>query len=239
MLKILICPYFTQKSFSSAICIFNILIFIICLLYGSTPGKFLTPSQDTLILFGANSSTKLEEEHQVWRWITAVFLHADIKHITFNTLTFLMIGTRVEFGTGMKNTIIVYFISAIGGNILSSCMNNNGFSVGASTGICGVIGANIGWITLNWNHLSSNPNRNYTMICLVIWCILMLIIGQVESRIDNWGHFGGLVSGFAMGIYLFDPIGRPSQREKNLKLGCLMLVVVFIVGGAIGFYIDK
>ncbi|OMJ75631.1 hypothetical protein SteCoe_25188 [Stentor coeruleus] len=235
MLKTLICPYFIKKSFSSAICLFNILIFIICLLYGSTPGKFLSPSQETLILFGANSNSKLEE-HEVWRWLTAVFLHSDIKHITFNTITFLMIGTRVEFGTGMKNTILVYFISAIGGNVISSCMNSHSVAVGASTGICGVLGANIGWITLNWNHLASNQNRNYTMISLVIWCILMLMIGQVESNIDNWGHFGGLFTGFTLGIYLFDSIGRVSQKEKNLKLGCLILTAVFIVGGIIGFY---
>jgi hypothetical protein len=53
MCKFVCCPYFSWLSFSSVICIINVILFFVCVGYDYDSDKFLTPKKSTLVTFGA------------------------------------------------------------------------------------------------------------------------------------------------------------------------------------------
>lgn len=52
---------------------------------------------------GALDVTKVVKEHQGWRLITCIWLHAGVLHIVANMFSLLFIGVQLEkeFGFGM------------------------------------------------------------------------------------------------------------------------------------------
>jgi membrane associated rhomboid family serine protease len=54
-----------------------------------------------------------------WTLITYAFLHQGIVHIFFNMLVLFIFGPRVEMQLGSRSFLILYFVSAIGGALLS------------------------------------------------------------------------------------------------------------------------
>lgn len=59
-------------------------------------------------------------EGQIWRLVTAAFLHADLLHITMNTISMLFFLSRLERCYSTKVIIPFVLASAICGNILVS-----------------------------------------------------------------------------------------------------------------------
>lgn len=72
---------------------------------------------------------------------------------------------------GLKNTVIIYLGGGVGGNILSAIANVS-LSVGASTAICGILGAFVTDMIINWNVLTY---RGKSRIKAVLFMVLMLI----------------------------------------------------------------
>jgi rhomboid protease GluP len=69
------------------------------------------------------------------------------------------------------------------------------FSVGASGAIFGLVGALLAVA------ISSNSYGFLTNLVLVIVLNFAISLSP-GSRIDNWGHLGGLVAGFILGFAL-------------------------------------
>jgi len=49
-----------------------------------------------LLDMGALETSKVTKDHQGWRLITCIWLHAGVIHILANMLSLLMIGIRLE-----------------------------------------------------------------------------------------------------------------------------------------------
>jgi rhomboid protease GluP len=79
--------------------------------------------------------------------LTSVFLHAGLDHILLNMIALFFFGRALEEHVSRRNFILVFFGSAIAGDIAISAANVLGFmpaaaiTIGASAGIFGVMGA--------------------------------------------------------------------------------------------------
>lgn len=83
---------------------------------------------------------------------------------------------------------------------------------------------------------------------VIIFCFLILFgvvisLGDIGSRIDNWAHFGGFLGGFALYAVINKPFLGNDGACCDYKywfystLGCL---VIFLVTGFTCFYtLDK
>jgi membrane associated rhomboid family serine protease len=234
MMKILICPYLEKKSFTTVICLINTLLFLFCCFYDSKPGSFLVPTADCLTKFGGRDNEKLLK-FEVWRWVTPVVLHANFSHFFINIVFILAFVSRVEHGVGRKKCIIIYFLTAVAGNILGALGNKN-LAVGSSTAIFGILGSMIGWITLNWNGLAGNDSRLPSLIILLLIAIFNLMIGGIENEVDNFGHLGGLIEGFALSLAVFQPLVSGEREARFRKVGFVVSGLA-LVGGLVAFYL--
>lgn len=123
-LKIVWCPSIKILSISVFFCVAIWVIYIFCLTQGidSSTGRqirVLGPTYETLRKYGA-VERQLIKDGEVWRLITAGFLHADLMHISMNTLSILFLLTRIE---AIYNPLIVgafMLISLVAGTPLLS-----------------------------------------------------------------------------------------------------------------------
>ena len=53
---------------------------------------------------------------------------------------------------------------------------------------------------------------------------------------DNWGHLGGMVTGFALAVVLCQTIDPPSSLDKYSKISAGALLILFYIGGLALFY---
>ena len=118
MLHLSFCPRYSFLSFFTAIILFDIMVFTYSCFQGlQKPGTLLQISTSVLENTGANYPLLIYRNGEVWRWLTACFLHADFLHIFFNSISSIMIGASIEYAYGGTKTGLIYITSGIIGNI--------------------------------------------------------------------------------------------------------------------------
>ncbi|KAF8046837.1 hypothetical protein N665_3385s0002 [Sinapis alba] len=108
------------------------------------------PSSSTLERMGALEWRKVVHEHQGWRLVTCMWLHAGIIHLLTNMLSLIFIGIRLEQQFGFIRVGLIYLVSGFGGSILSSLFLQESISVGASGALFGLLGAMLSELLTNW-----------------------------------------------------------------------------------------
>lgn len=160
------------------------------------------------------SIEKIKIYKQYYRLITSGFLHVNWMHLIFNMLALYFFSSTVEFFFGPLQFLLIYFISLIGGDLLSLFIHryDNGYSsVGASGAVCGVIFASIA--------IAPQMRIGFFFIPIGIpaWIyglayVLYSIYG-IRSRRDNVGHeshLAGALTGMLLAIAMY-----PSALQEN------------------------
>ncbi len=130
-----------------------------------------------LISSGANVPKLIKNKNELWRLVTAAFLHANFLHIFFNTVSTFMFVSTLEYSYGSYTIIYMWLLSAIGGNIFSADFaSGNSISVGASTALFGMIGLYLAFLILNWNALSFLEDLRCLICCMAIMVVTMVFI---------------------------------------------------------------
>jgi membrane associated rhomboid family serine protease len=226
MLKFIFCPYFTMKSFIFVITIVDVIMYIITVSYDYDTDNFLQPRTDTLITFGAKDPARMKG-YEIWRWITPTVLHANLMHLFSNMLMQVVVGFRLEPTVGVWRTMAIYELSGFGGVLFSSLVSS-GVAVGASTSLFGLLSGMITWLVMNWSRLPEGPSKMFTLVWLIMLIVFNLLLGVTSSLIDNWGHFGGLITGFGVALVIFKYVdNQESQNERRAR---------YIAGAGLAFY---
>lgn len=165
----------------------NILIYILCLVSGRT-----------LYNIGIMDAHSVIEGGEYWRILSAMFFHADSGHLFNNMLILFFMGAMIEKEIGHALFGIFYFLSGIGGNLLSLLMkvihSDPAGSLGASGAVFGMDGVLLAIVILSGRNMSSvTPTR------LLLMIVLSLYSGFTGGNIDNAAHVGGLIVGFIAG----------------------------------------
>ena len=118
-----------------------------------------------------------------------MFLHANIIHILFNMYALYVIGMQLESFLGKAKYLVVYLLSGLSGSMLSIFFDN-GFSVGASGAIFGLLGSLL-YFGFHYRVYLDSVIKSQIIPLIV----LNLLIGFMSTGIDNWAHIGGLIGG--------------------------------------------
>lgn len=143
---------------------------------------------------------------QIWRLITPIFLHGSLVHLGFNMYALYLFGPGLERYFGRARFLTLYGLSGFAGNV-ASLMFSAANSLGSSTAIFGLLGAEGVFVYQNRALLGRNARRALSQIVTI--AAINLIIG-LNPMIDNWGHIGGLLGGG-----LFTWLGGPLLQVKE------------------------
>lgn len=228
MLMEMCCPVFRFLSFTTFMLVAYLVIFIVEAAIGlNRMGELLEIRLSTLVRMGANWPLDIREG-AVWRLITAAVLHVNFLHFFGNWATTIILLSRIEYSFGTVRSIILYLITAIGGNIFSALIQPGSIKAGASTCLYGMLGVAFGYLLINWRGLNRiGPIMKCQLICICMMIIVftLLFTSVGPNNIDVFGHLGGFLSGlFASCIC---PTIENNKYEKVWRIVTLVLLVAF------------
>jgi rhomboid protease GluP len=155
-----------------------------------------------MLLIQINQNVLLNFE--VWRLLTAIFLHADLFHLVSNMFGLLIFGTFLEQYVKKLHYVALYLISGIIGNIFTLMLfPPDTISLGASGAIFGLIGASF-YIILN--------EGEKILIIIGLVYITYFLISSFLPGINVWAHIFGLISGFVYAL-----IAYKQDKFKNFN----------------------
>ena len=191
----------------------NVIVWLLMELNGGSENS------DTLIAFGAKVN-ELIDQGQVWRLLTAMFLHIGIIHLAVNQYSLYAVGTLLERFMGATRFAILYVLAGLCGSLASYWFSPNAISAGASGAIFGLLGA-LGIFFLLHRRLFG-PAGNRMLANIVAVAAINLVLGASFAGIDNFAHVGGLLGGVALGALLTpryeimrDLNGVPQVRRRD------------------------
>jgi rhomboid protease GluP len=137
-------------------------------------------------------------EGQVWRLVSAGFMHAGADHLTGNMLMLFVLGMACEHAFGHSGFLFLYVAACFTGSLLT--MISDAPTVGASGAIFGLAGAIIAMMYVHRRRIEMRDHR--VGIVLAIWSVYTLVLGQFSPIVSNSCHLGGLMGGLALGAIL-------------------------------------
>ena len=190
-----------QPIVSGVLVIVNAIVFIVCMFTGNR-----------LYEIGELDGFNVLVNGEYGRIIWSMFLHANTNHLFSNMIILFFLGSMIEKEIGHIRYAVLYFLSGIGGGLLSllfkAMTNSMVASVGASGAVFGLDGVLLAMVLL-WNERLPNV----TPVRVVLMIVLSLYSGFSGGNVDNAAHVGGLLVGFLGGcvVCIF-------QRRKRRRV---------------------
>ena len=155
-------------------------------------------------------------EGQFYRLLTAMFLHGSIGHIFFNMYALYVIGATVEPIFGRVRFLLIYFLGGLTGSLLSLALGDFlSPSVGASGAVFALFAAEAVHLYQHRGVYANVKGRLRHMLFLIG---MNLFIGFVPgSRIDNWGHIGGVLGGLLLAWRIAPRMPRPGAPPRSMR----------------------
>ncbi|HET7522565.1 MAG TPA: rhomboid family intramembrane serine protease [Acidimicrobiales bacterium] len=200
----------------------NVGVFIVTLTGG---GNVLTGQGSSSSIYDKFALLPVAVAHgEWWRLFSSMFLHYGIAHIFFNMWALLVIGSPLEAMLGRLRYLVLYFLSGIGGGILSFATGPIFTpAAGASGAIFGLFGA----------YYVITRKRGMATGGIVGLIVINLILSFTFANIDWRGHVGGLVTGAAVAfVFAWAPAG-PS-RDRIQAAGCALIALILAIAGYAG-----
>ncbi len=179
----------------------------------------LSPPGSTLFLLGAKWQPSIVHG-QIWRLVTAGYLHGGLLHLLFNSYSLMALGPLVESSFGKRKFFLIYGVTGICAFMASAAVRPDTLSVGASGSIFGLMG-----FVLVYGRFSGGPAGRAVSDQLVRWAILGAVMSLFPG-IDLAAHFGGLAAGAALGLVL--DTGEPRTRAGANALNLLSIAVALV-----------
>ena len=179
---------------------------------------------------------------EIWRFITPALLHASVPHILFNMYALIVFGAGLERNFGHWRFLTLYGLCAFTGNVLSFLLSS-GYSVGASTAIFGLVGAEGIFLLQNRKLFGNQFGRAIGNVVFVV--AINLFLG-LSPGIDNWGHVGGLLGGLIFAWFagprfeiegIYPALHLADTREpREVLTGVAAVILIFGALALIGFF---
>ncbi len=173
-----------QPIVSTALVAVNVIVFAACHFTG-----------DFLYSVGRLDAYSVLVWGEYGRILWSMFLHSGIDHLFNNMLILFFLGSMIEKEVGHVRYGVLYFLSGIGGNLLSlasrALQRDPAASLGASGAVFGLDGVLLAMVLFSGRRM-----ENVTPVRVLLMIGYSLYSGFVGHNIDNAAHVGGLLTGF-------------------------------------------
>jgi rhomboid protease GluP len=192
----------------------NIIIFMGEELWGGSKNEMTLYEMGALYTLGFVFS-------DVWRIITAQFLHYGVLHLVMNMLGLYILGPYVELFLGHIRYALVYILSGVGAFacylLVAGLYGTYDFLVGASACIMGVIGALFAILMNGFFRYKIKIVKSQLLI-LGFFIGMQSLFDITTPEVSFLGHFFGLVFGFLITWILMLMSHREVQKQTVKKL---------------------
>jgi membrane associated rhomboid family serine protease len=135
---------------------------------------------------------------QVWRFLTAIFLHGGLSHIVYNMFALILFGLILEKLIGSNKFLLIFLLSGIVANIIGVFFYDS--SLGASGAIMGIIGALAIRKPLMIVWAFSLPMPMF--LASALWAAGDLLGIFMPDNVGHIAHLAGLGVGLILGLMI-------------------------------------
>jgi len=169
------------------------------------------------------------QSRQYERILISTFLHADYIHLLFNMISFYSFAAEMQQLIGGLNLLILYFGSALGGDLLALYIQRHHpayRAVGASGAISGVIFSSVLFFPAGRIYLFFVPIGIPTWLFAILFVLISVYgIGKQAGNIGHEAHLGGALTGLLITGMLYPEV---LADQIVLTLVLFIPVVVFL-----------
>jgi rhomboid protease GluP len=242
---------FSMAPATYALVTINIAVFLLMLGTGAEPISLGgAPSPQLLMEWGAKSSVSVLVDHEWWRLVTAMFVHAGLLHLATNMWCLWNLGLLGEPMIGPVGLAAVYLLSGAAGNLMGlavdalfSTVGGTPLSmipsVGASGAVFGIAGLLI--IYLKSAKLPIPEMELRRLRRSVLWFAgLNFVLGAgislapTEMKVDNMAHLGGFLMGIGLGVPLASEFGKGRARYFRRQSVVFLTSTVLLAAACFG-----
>ena len=140
------------------------------------------------------------ENFQAWRFVTYMFLHADLWHIGINMFILWMFGSQIEALWGRRTFLVYYFVCGVGAAAVYGLFNLFGMS--AWTPMLGASGAVYGLLLAYGMTFPDNLILVFFVLPLkakyavVLFGLIEFLSIPQGGSVAHLAHLGGMLTGF-------------------------------------------
>lgn len=207
------------------VCLANLAIFVLQRQEGPV-------SVATLVAYGAKAGPLLQDLGELWRLLTANFVHVSPFHIGFNLFVIFHFGAAVENAYRALDYLLILLAAALG-TTLASYAFTAALTMGASGMAYGLLGSAVVF-GLKYRKFLPRRYRAVLGAATLPTVGVYLYLGLRSEGIDNWGHLGGLFAG-ALTTFALRPrllAARPGLRQS--LLGRVLPMAIVLVALTVG-----
>lgn len=132
---------------------------------------------------------------EIWRFVTSIFTHASLSHLTSNLFGIICLGYVIEKYLTKTEYLFLYLgtgiITEIASSIYHALFSPHIVGLGASGAICGLMGFAIATLI---------DDKKDKIKILFETIVGFVAVNLFVPNIDNIAHFSGLFSGLVFGF---------------------------------------
>lgn len=163
--------------------------------------------------------------HQIWRLLSAEYLHDGLLHYGMNLMAFLALGKMIEAFSHRAYVPLVFLVAALGASAASCFITKPELSVGASGGILGMFGFLA--VMARQRREMMPPGFGKAILIDISVIAAFGIVGA--GHVDNGAHAGGFVTGAFLGWLMIPRGGRTAYWEPSPPIRVLGDVAMAIL----------
>jgi membrane associated rhomboid family serine protease len=133
---------------------------------------------------------------QLWRLLSATFLHASLLHIAFNAALFLRFSTVIDDWLGPWAALALYAFFATASNA-AQLLVSPGLVLGASGVVYGLFG--FLWVMARRRDDAAEAANASIVQTMLGWLAICFVVNQLGGHIANTAHIVGLALGWLVG----------------------------------------
>ena len=169
---------------------------------------------------------------QLWRLLTATFVHIGLEHFALNMITLYYLGRLAEDLFGSKAFLAIYLLSGIMGNVFVAIFTPDVVAAGASTALFGLFGTIGALRFIVQSPYIRHLSQSYTSL------IVVNLIFSFMPDISMAGHIGGLVAGVML-AYVFPVRGEARFMNRTYQISAALsylLLFLYFLGKILNLF---
>ncbi|CAH1968668.1 unnamed protein product [Acanthoscelides obtectus] len=156
---------------------------------------------------------------EMWRYLTYMFVHIGVEHLTVNLCVQLLLGIPLEMVHKWWRVVLVYLAGVLAGSLCSSVTDPDVNLAGGSGGVYAILTAHIATILMNWREMSFPCIQLFIYLTVIVGDLAMSIYQRCWLRRSNGvgyvAHLAGALAGVLVGIWVLKNF-RPTKKETYL-----------------------
>jgi membrane associated rhomboid family serine protease/tetratricopeptide (TPR) repeat protein len=156
---------------------------------------------DAMVRFGGKAAPLIVDLGELWRLVTANFLHWNLLHLGVNMFVLFNVGGALENAYRRLDYLFLLVVSGIATMTVSLVAAPLAVTVGASGMVYGCLGGLIVF-GLKYRTILPAPYRRILGEAAIPLALLLLLMGFTSPGVDNAAHLGGILAGMAIAPFL-------------------------------------